>query len=343
MNVHSLQKHLEFPTLITQTSMLHYLLGTSFDVGERFIGLLLTQNSAQLFLNRLFPCDLKGVQIIRFDDTEDVMALLAKELVGPHLMVDGYLRSKFLIALMHHRPDLRLSLDHHADYVRAIKSPVEIKRMKEASRINDLIMDKVRQMIRPRMREQEIAQFIATQQQLHNVTPSFPTIVAFGEHAADPHAQPGERILNEREAILIDMGCVHEGYCSDMTRTFYHGYVDLKLYNLVLKANLAAIQAIKPGVRFCDIDEAARKVIRDAGYGDAFIHRTGHGVGQEVHEPYDVSASNTREVEADMIFSIEPGIYLPEKTGVRIEDLVLVTQEGCEVLNHHPKDQPILL
>ena len=114
------------------------------------------------------------------------------------------------------------------------------------------------------------------------------------------------------------------------------------VYDVVRRANLAGIAAVKPGVRFCDIDNACRQVIEQAGYGPYFIHRTGHGIGLSVHEPFDVSAVNTTVVEEGMCFSIEPGIYLPKIGGVRIEDLVLVTHDGREVLNHDPKDQPVL-
>ena len=128
-----------------------------------------------------------------------------------------------------------------------------------------------------------------------------------------------------------------------MTRTYFVGQNSMEeVYETVRRANLAGIAAVKPGVRFCDIDRACRQVIEEAGYGPYFIHRTGHGIGLSVHEPFDVSAVDEIIVEEGMCFSIEPGIYLPGVGGVRIEDLVLVTSDGCEVLNHDPKDQPVL-
>jgi Xaa-Pro dipeptidase len=128
-----------------------------------------------------------------------------------------------------------------------------------------------------------------------------------------------------------------------MTRSFFledNSLIDV--YQTVLKANLAAINKVKPGVLLKEIDHAARSVIQSAGYGEYFIHRTGHGIGQEVHEPYDVSANSDVLCEVGMIFSIEPGIYLPSGGGIRIEDLVLVTEDGCEVLNQYPKNSPII-
>lgn len=169
---------------------------------------------------------------------------------------------------------------------------------------------------------------------------SFTPLICFGENGAEPHHDSDETILEENQAIIVDIGGRKDGYCSDMTRSFFYGTPDeayMTVYNLVKDANLAAIKAVKPGVTFKDIDNAARQVIAAAGYGEAFTHRTGHGIGINVHEFPDVSSVNDMICEAGMIFSIEPGIYLREKFGVRIEDLVLVTEDGCEVLNQYPK------
>ena len=141
------------------------------------------------------------------------------------------------------------------------------------------------------------------------------------------------------------MGCKYNGYCSDMTRTVFYQEVSeeaKEVYGLVRLANETAEAMIKPGVRLCDIDKAARDIITDAGYGKEFNHRLGHFIGKDVHEYGDVSAVFDMPVEAGMIFSIEPGIYIQGDFGVRIEDLVLVTEDGCEVLNHYSKDLMII-
>ncbi len=342
MKLHTLQKHITNPVLITNERMIAYLINQSFHVGERFLGLLVEKDSATLFLNRLFPYVNEEINIVRFDDTDDVVALLSSYVVSDTIYVDAYLRSAFLIPLLQLKPQLKLVLDTQADYVRSMKSPDEIELMAQASQINDTIMEDVRNYIQLDMREIDIANFIAQCQLERGVVESFPSIVAFGDHAADPHAHPGKRRLKKDEAIIIDMGCIYHGYCSDMTRTFYlSNHIDPR-YDIVLQANQQAIQAVKPGVRFKDIDRAARSVIEAAGYGSNFIHRTGHGIGQDVHEPYDVSSSNERIVEVGMVFSIEPGIYLPQDTGIRIEDLVCVTETGCRVLNSFSKNQALI-
>ena len=141
------------------------------------------------------------------------------------------------------------------------------------------------------------------------------------------------------------MGCKYNGYCSDMTRTVFFKKVSERqefIYNLVRKANETAESIIKPGVRLCDIDKAARDVIANEGYGEYFTHRLGHFIGRDVHEYGDVSAAFDLPVEEGMIFSIEPGVYLPGEFGVRVEDLVIVTKDGCEILNHYTKELQVI-
>ena len=170
---------------------------------------------------------------------------------------------------------------------------------------------------------------------------SFAPICGFGPHAADPHHDNDDTPLTAGQCVLIDVGGVYHDYCSDMTRTFFTAEPteeERRVYELVRQAQAAAEALVKPGVRLCDIDAAARDVITAGGYGPYFYHRLGHFIGLQDHEAGDVSAVNENVVTPGMCFSIEPGIYLPGKFGVRIEDLVLVTEEGCEVLNRYPHE-----
>lgn len=344
MNLTKLQNRIGHPILITDPHMIDYLLGERFHVSERFIGLLVTKTTATLFLNELFPTTLINCTLVRFNDAHDPIELLSQHIDSQNLHIDRQMQAGFLLRLMALRPELKLQIDTLADAVRAIKSPVEQDKMRAASHLNDAVMALVPSFLKEGVSEAEVAALIGQAfMDLGADKLSFPCIVAFGDHASDPHAMPGDRRLKKGDAIIIDMGCVKDGYCSDMTRTFFLKSNPMKIpYDLVHAANLAAIATIRPGVRFKDIDQAARTVISQGGYGDAFIHRTGHGIGQEVHEPFDVSAVNEKTVEVGMTFSIEPGIYLPGLGGIRIEDLVLVTDDGCEVLNRFPKDQEIL-
>ena len=167
----------------------------------------------------------------------------------------------------------------------------------------------------------------------------------FGANAADPHHSPDGTVLKPGQCVLFDIGCVKDGYCSDMTRTYYFktvGAKDREIYEITRRANESAEAAMKPGVRYCDLDGIARKVIADAGYGPYFTHRLGHSIGQQGHEWGDVSSANTERVRPGNVFSCEPGIYLPGETGVRIEDLCLITETGVQILNRVPKELQII-
>jgi Xaa-Pro aminopeptidase len=171
--------------------------------------------------------------------------------------------------------------------------------------------------------------------------PSFPPIVAAGENGALPHAEPGEREIGRGELVVFDMGAQLDGYCSDGTRTFATGEPGeeaRRVYGIVLEAQLAALEAIEAGVKGEDVDAVARKAIDAAGYGEHFGHGLGHGVGLEVHEAPRLSLRSDDVLAAGEVVTVEPGIYLPGRLGVRIEDLVVVTDGGLRNLSSLPKD-----
>ena len=170
---------------------------------------------------------------------------------------------------------------------------------------------------------------------------SFPSIVAAHEHGSQPHAEPGADLIGPDTLVTIDLGCVLDGYCSDCTRTFATGSVPQRLgeaYDVCLEAQLAAMEGIRPGLAGPDADAIAREIIDRAGFGDHFGHPLGHGVGLEVHEDPRLSAVSAATLEPGMVVTVEPGIYLPGLGGVRIEDLVIVTEDGCERLTGYPKE-----
>jgi len=170
--------------------------------------------------------------------------------------------------------------------------------------------------------------------------PSFETIVASGPNAAKPHARPGDRRLREGDLVILDFGCVVDGYCSDMTRTIVLGEVDAistRLVEVVTAANLAGVAAVRAGVAASVVDAAARGVIAEAGWADAFAHGTGHGVGLDIHEAPRVGASSPDVLEIGDVVTVEPGVYLPGLGGARMEDSVVVTADGCTVLTHTTK------
>lgn len=221
--------------------------------------------------------------------------------------------------------------------LRIIKDNTEIKTMRKAVDIAEHALIATLDMIQPGVSEQEVASELSLQllrNGSHPELPFFP-IVSSGPNSANPHASPSERILIPGDMVVIDWGATNSGYVSDITRTFAIGYISSefeKIYQVVLNANSAGRKAVQSGLTAEQIDQATRNEITQAGYGQFFIHRTGHGIGIEGHEPPYIRQGNQRVLSPGMTFTIEPGIYLPEENGVRIEDDILVTEDGGESL-----------
>jgi Xaa-Pro aminopeptidase len=228
------------------------------------------------------------------------------------------------------------------DKQRTVKDEAELALLRHAVAISDQAFDEVSAQIQPGMTEKQVARLIEARMiELGAEGPAFSTIVASGPNAAMPHAIPGDRAIQAGEPIVIDMGARYHGYNSDMTRTIVLGEPDARfkeIYNIVLRAHLDSEVAARSGVSGVAVDAAARDVIKAAGYGDNFGHGTGHGIGLEVHEgPRAAAASTDESLDAGVVISIEPGIYLPGWGGVRIEDLVLLGPDGAEVLTQARK------
>ncbi|MCR5066968.1 MAG: aminopeptidase P family protein [Erysipelotrichaceae bacterium] len=342
-------KNSNIPQLIVSDPYsIYYLTGCWNDPFERMWVLLVKENGEQyLFANRLFNVPQLDIPVIWFSDTDDYVGLLAEHIDSSVLLgVEKIFPARFLIPLMNSTGVKTVLGSQCVDDVRAVKDEEEQKLMFEASAINDRVMEEVSRYIRPGMSEKQIASFIDNRYLEYGCQGnSFASIVSFEANAADPHHEPDDSILRKGQLVLIDIGCRKDGYCSDMTRTFFTDQPDQKhqmIYELVRKANENAISIIKPGVKLKEIDAAARDLISEAGYGPYFNHRLGHFIGQTDHEQGDVSAINETPVVPGMIFSIEPGIYLPGEFGVRIEDLVMVTEEGCQLLNQVDKNWKVI-
>ncbi len=232
------------------------------------------------------------------------------------------------------------------DAFRATKEPWEIDLMRKAQAITDQTFSELCKVIQAGMTEKELEAELLYRLYKHGAEgPSFDPIVVSGPNTSMPHGVPGERKLAFGDFITMDFGCIYGGYCSDMTRTVALGFVSEemdKVYKTVLKAQLAGIAVTKAGVAGRDIDGAARKVIADAGYGDYFGHGYGHSLGILIHEAPNANTRNDQPMPAGAVVSAEPGIYLPGKFGVRIEDVTVITEQGCEVLTKSPKNLIIL-
>lgn len=226
--------------------------------------------------------------------------------------------------------------------VRAIKTPEEIEAMRDANEISEKALQRVMDWVEVGMTEQQIAQKLeAEMNALGGEGLAFGSLVLTGEKSALPHGGTGTRQLQENEFLLFDFGAKKNDYPADITRTFCLGTPTQemqKIYDAVRRANEAAHKISKPGVSCHDIDKAARDVIEDAGYGQYFTHRLGHGLGLSGHELPNIAPNNDRRLEVNMVFTIEPGIYVPEIGGVRIEDDVVVTENGIDSLTTYPRE-----
>ncbi len=230
--------------------------------------------------------------------------------------------------------------------LRQIKDPEEIENLKKAEAIGDMaftnIIRFIKENIAKGVTENQIALALEVNMRENGAQgTSFNSIVAAGSKSSLPHAVPGDVVLKDGDFVVMDFGCIYNGYCSDMTRTIVIGEPSpkhLEIYNTVLLANEEALKAIKPGKTGKEIDAIARDIIKDKGYGDYFGHGLGHSVGLDIHENPRLATTDDTKLEPGMVVTVEPGIYIPDFGGVRIEDLVVVTEDGIKNLTFSPKE-----
>ena len=231
--------------------------------------------------------------------------------------------------------------------LRAVKTEEEIASMIHAQRISEAALDEVLHIIKPSMTEREVAAELVYRMLRHGSEGnSFDPIVVTGAKTSMPHGVPGDKVIRTGDFVTMDFGCLKDGYCSDMTRTVAVGSATDEMKNVyytVLKAQLAGIAAARAGVLGKDIDAAARKVITDAGYGEYFGHGFGHCLGLEIHEPPIAGPTGNMPLPAGSLSSAEPGIYLPGRFGVRIEDVMIIREDHAEVITKAPKSELIIL
>lgn len=226
--------------------------------------------------------------------------------------------------------------------LRRVKEPDELALIRTAAEMTDAGLAYILEKVKPGMTERELAldlEFFMRREGAEDV--SFEPIVAAAERSALPHAHPTDRLVEKGRFLLFDLGCRYLGYCSDLTRTVVVGPADEKhreIYELVLSAQQVGLDAVRPGTAGVDVDRAAREIFESAGVGDAFDHGLGHGVGLNIHEEPNLSKSSKDTLAAGEVVTVEPGIYFPELGGVRIEDLVVITERGSETLSKSGKE-----
>ncbi len=331
------------PFIITSLLNIRYLTGYRGD----YAILLITKDKVTLITDSRYEesskREVRGAEILIIKDglLEELVSILST------LKTKEVCFEKESIKYAHYEK-IRTSLNEKrlvpisdiVEELRMRKDEEEIKSIKRACAIGDIVIQEVLNKVTARSTEKDItAEIEYLIKKRGGDKQSFDAIVASGDNSALPHAQPTDRKITGQDILLVDMGAYFNGYASDMTRTFLlkEGKKEKKLYQIVYEAQKRAIEAIKPDISLKDVDGIARGYIRDNKYDGFFGHGLGHGVGLCVHELPRVSSKSTHKAEEGMVFSIEPGIYIPGFGGVRIEDLVLVTKTGCEVLTKTPK------
>lgn len=230
---------------------------------------------------------------------------------------------------------------------REVKSPEEIERIRSAVSLAETAMLDLVAGLEAGVPEREAAARLEYEFKKRGAQgAAFDSIALFGARTSLPHGMPGDKRLEAGDVILIDCGCIRESYCSDLTRTYVFDTIPgawfEEIYRVTRAAQQAGLEAVRAGAVCREVDAAARNVIREAGYGDCFGHGLGHGVGLEVHEAPRLNMESDTVLEAGMVVTVEPGIYLPGRGGVRIEDLVVVTEDGCDILSESPKELRII-
>ncbi|GGA36968.1 M24 family metallopeptidase [Psychrobacillus lasiicapitis] len=343
---------------ITTPDNVFYFTGFRSNPHERLLGVAIFKDAEpfiicpQMEIPDAKASGWKG-QIVGHQDTDnawDIVVQTMKEKAGDitTLAVEkAHLTVERLEALIERLPNLQVSrIDEKINDLRVIKSEEELVNMRKAAELADFAIEVGCKEIAEGKTELEILNAIELAVKEKGAAQmSFDTMVLSGPKTASPHGTPGERKIQKGDFILLDLGVVYNGYCSDITRTVAFGEPTAdkrEIYETVLRAEEAAVQAVKPGITAMELDKIARDVITDAGYGEYFTHRLGHGLGISVHEFPSITGVNEMKLETGMVFTIEPGIYHPEITGVRIEDDVVVTADGVEVLTKFPKDLQII-
>lgn len=327
--------------LVASLPNIRYLIGFSGSAGRLLVTggecLLVTDRRYQLQASREAP----GCRVVAAPqgDSSGAVAAHVKRLGIAEVLFepDAFSYAAWIALRRAFRGLCRLvSAPPLVERLRAVKSPAELALLRRLARIADAALAKCLPRIRAGMTEREVAGLIARAAEDSGAEePAFGPIVAAGPRSAMPHHRPGAVVLRDGSPLVIDFGARARGYNSDLTRTFHLGKVTTRyreVYGAVLEAQQLALQAVKPGVRACEVDRIARESIAAAGYGRCFGHALGHGIGLEVHEAPRLHRENRERLEAGMVFTIEPGIYLSGWGGVRIEDMVAVTTRGCAVL-----------
>jgi Xaa-Pro aminopeptidase len=339
--------------LVTPGSDFVYLTGHRAEPYERLTVLILAADrdpvlvvpTLERALAEAAP-GIDGVEIVDWRDDEDAHEVAARILRAGRYAISDQAWASHLLELGRATADcMFVPAGRAMPLLRAVKDADEVELLRAAARAADAAFADVVEIPFAGRREIEIAQVLRERLLEHGHATAEFAIVASGPNGASPHHGAGERTIEPGDAVVLDFGGTRERYFSDITRTVFVGEPadeQRSVYEAVRSAQQAAFDAVRPGVAAQDVDRAARAVITEAGYGERFVHRTGHGIGLDLHEPPYIVEGNEIALQAGMTFSDEPGIYLPDRFGVRIEDQVVVTPSGAERLNDAPRELTVV-
>ncbi len=353
-----LKEHNIDAAFITTPDNVFYVSDFRSNPHERLLGVLVFQDAEPLMiLPKMEVPDAKNAgwnfDVVGHQDTDQPWQLLKQAIENRKItplqiaIEKSHMTVERLEAIQELYPDVTFTrLDDRLNSMRVVKDANELAILREAAAYADYAIEVGVSEIAEGKTELEILTAIELALKKKGISHmSFDTMVLSGPKTASPHGKPGDRKIQKGDLVLFDLGVIYKGYCSDITRTVAFGEPSTKqkeVYETVRKAEQAAVDAVKPGVKAMELDKIARDIITEAGYGEFFTHRLGHGLGISVHEFPSVTGNNEMELSEGMVFTIEPGIYDPSITGVRIEDDVVVTKDGVEVLTKYPKELVIL-
>lgn len=344
-------------TFITTPDNVFYLSGFLSDPHERLLGIMVFKDAEPFMIcPKMEVPDAKAAgwayEAVGHDDQENAWEVLANKIatITPSIaslaIEKSHLTVERLEALQRFYPNSAIvGLDQKLTDMRIVKSEDEIVKLREAAKLADFAIQVGCDELAEGKTELEVLSAIEAAVLKKGYYMSFNTMVLTGLNAASPHGTPGNTKIKKGDLVLFDLGVIYEGYCSDITRTVAFGEpgeAQKEVFEAVLGANKAAIALAKPGVRAMDLDKAARDHITNAGFGEYFTHRLGHGLGIGVHEIPSIHGTNELPLVEGMVFTVEPGIYKGDTAGVRIEDDLVVTKDGVEILNSFPKELQII-
>ena len=343
--------------LMAPTNDIEYLAGVSPFGCERFQGFFLLADgrwffiSPELYYEENREAFGEEAHIYVWGDNDGVngtfkKAALEYELEGRTIAINDGIRGVDLLDLMDYTKANYVNGNDMFEELRLIKDEQETEYLAKAAEIADKTFAEIIKYIKPGITEKQISDRIKELLiELGGEELSFEPIVASGPNSSKPHYNDDKRVIEEQDLVILDYGCRYKGYCSDISRTVFIGEPteeQKKIYDIVLRANEAGEKAVREGIAAEEIDKIARQVIIDEGYGEYFINRTGHGIGLAVHEAPYIKTGNKQILKTGMAFSIEPGIYIPGKFGMRVEDIVMVDGEGARILNKADKKMTIV-